>query len=162
MEVRARKEYRVMRTEQNPELAKAVGRIVKLNAQSKDIGFEINEIADAAFEAGHIRGVPNAAAARKVLKRLAKDSIATDVEREEQRLIEEAIDECRAALGLLADTPLGQAAQQRPEPADHQGERRGRGRPKGSRNKPKLATSNGQAMPPPPPLPPDVPDADAA
>jgi hypothetical protein len=140
-----------MRTEQNPKLAQAVERIVKLTARSKEIGFEINEVADAAYEAGLVR-VPNAPAARKVLKRLAKDSIASDVEREEQRLIEETIDECRAALGLLADLPLGQAAQHSVTSPLHKAVngaaggingtggavKRGPGRPPGAKNKPKV------------------------
>jgi hypothetical protein len=143
------------------KLEHIVQRFAALNDEIKAAQDEQKELGQAAFDDRliHVAAVQDA---RKVLKRLAKERDWDEIKRMAQAQLEQALDECRAALGLLADTPLGQAAQQRPEPADHQGEKRGRGRPKGSRNKPKLATSNGQAMPPPPPLPPDVPDADAA
>lgn len=154
-----------MRTDQSPELARAVQRIAKLNSQAKDIGFEIHQIADQVFDKGLVRA-PNHAGARKILKRLAKDSALDELEREELRLIEESIDECRAALGLLADLPLGEAAQfkangkanghaEAPPPA----EKRARGRPRGARNKPKSQAEDWSRPLRVEPEPPDLPDA---
>lgn len=46
----------------------------------------------------------------KVVKQLSKESGWDAVKREEQRQFEEAVDQCRSALGMLADLPLGEAA----------------------------------------------------
>lgn len=124
-------------------LAPVVMRIARLNADIQAAKFEINEIADDAYNNDLVRAA-SVSMARKVVKQLAKESAWDQVQREEQRQLEEAIDECRAALGMLADLPLGQAVQtsvaSRPNGRANGGgepEKRGRGRPKGARNKPK-------------------------
>ncbi|HWE19672.1 MAG TPA: hypothetical protein VG758_21225 [Hyphomicrobiaceae bacterium] len=135
-----------------------VERIKVLNAEIQSAKWTIKEIADAAWDAYGVKG--------KVVKQLAKEAAWDQVQREERRQFEGSLDECRAALGLLADLPLGQAAA-----AAHAGskangsaapEKRGRGRPKGSRNKPKPVDSKpGEWTRPPrddPPVP-DFPDA---
>lgn len=48
-----------------------------------------------------------------VIKQLAKEKNMDECERRGQRQFEETMDQCRAALGLLADTPLGHHAQER-------------------------------------------------
>ena len=139
-----------------------VARIVAINAQVQELKWEAKEIAGAAWNKYGVKA--------KVVKQLAQESAWDEVQREERRQHEESLDQCRAALGLLADTPLGQAATAvhangaangQAEPA-----KRTRGRPPGSKNKPKaadewtrpqLAAAVADA-PPVPDVPPDVPD----
>jgi len=47
----------------------------------------------------------------KAIRKAAKDLNLSDLERQDQRLVEDQLDECRSALGILADTPLGDAAE---------------------------------------------------
>ena len=75
-----------------------------------------------------------------MLKQLAKDQGKDAEERAKQRAYEELLDDCRAALGLLADTPLGEAAAQvAAQGASTNGAAppKKRRRPPGSKNKPK-------------------------
>jgi hypothetical protein len=65
----------------------------------------------------------------KALKQLVAEFRMGAEDRDLIRQREAKLDECRHALGLLADTPLGQAAMTPPATK--------RGRPKGSRNKPR-------------------------
>ena len=44
----------------------------------------------------------------KVLRQLAKETAWTELERLAQRQLEDRLDQCRAALGLLGDTPPGE------------------------------------------------------
>jgi hypothetical protein len=137
-----------------------VARIVAINAQVQELKWEAKEIAGAAWNKYGVKA--------KVVKQLAQESAWDEVQREERRQHEESLDQCRAALGLLADTPLGQAATvvHANGAANGQAAPKKRGRPPGSRNKPKaadewtrpqLAAAVADA-PPVPDVPPDVPD----
>lgn len=115
---------------------------------------ELKELATVASEQ---LGVP-----AKALKQLVLEWGMGAEERALLRQQEHKLDECRLALGLLADTPLGMAAAahealDRMHEAVHtmqQAEpRRARGRPKGSRNKPKEANAAGGHEQAPPPIP---------
>jgi hypothetical protein len=114
-----------------------VARHAELNAQLKEIKFEQKELEDSAWE--------KCGKSAKAIKQLSKESAWDEVRRERQRLLEEEIDAGRAALGMLADTPLGGAELTRMEEervtrgwkADDAPKRRGR--PPGSKNKPKAA-----------------------
>ena len=137
-----------------------VARIVAINAQVQELKWEAKEIAGAAWNKYGVKA--------KVVKQLAQESAWDEVQREERRQHEESLDQCRAALGLLADTPLGQAATvvHANGAVNGQAAPKKRGRPPGSRNKPKaadewtrppLAAAVADA-PPVPDMPPDVPD----
>jgi hypothetical protein len=133
------------------ELTRIVERRKAINAQIQDLKWEAKELGEAAWDKCGVKA--------KVVAQLAKETAWDAVQREERRQFEESLDECRAALGLLADTPLGQAAQAPPVRAvaahanGNGAVKRGPGRPKGSRNKPKLAVVPEAAAPPP-----EVPD----
>jgi uncharacterized protein (UPF0335 family) len=143
------------------KLSSIVERYRVLEDQIKAAKDEQKELAESAKAN---LGVP-----AKALKQAAKEMGWDSVERAAQRQLEDALDACRQALGLLADTPLGQAAQSlakdiRAGKADlkvgdgpwlsetmgnGQAEpKRDRGRPKGSKNKPRGET----------PAPPAIPD----
>jgi hypothetical protein len=173
MEVRSAEEYRTMTPQEKQHLTRIVERHKAINAQIQDLKWEAKELAESAWDKCGVRP--------KVVKQLAKEAAWDNVQREEQRQHEESLDDCRAALGLLAETPLGQAAQQShvPEPAvradgtlngstraanganganGHAETRRGPGRPRGSRNKAKPANRSDRADYAAPPVP-DLPDA---
>jgi hypothetical protein len=146
-----------MTPQEKGHLTRIVERQKAINAQIQELKWEAKDLADSAWDKCGVRP--------KVIRQLAKEAAWDEVQRAAQRQHEESLDACRAALGLLADTPLGQAAmddqQERPQPV-----KRGRGRPPGAKNKPKLATVNGEAPPPVPDVPdvpePYVPEAPAA
>lgn len=110
-----------------------VSRHADLGSQIKTLKFEQKELEDSAWE--------KCGKSAKAIKQLSKESGWDEVKRERQRQLEEEIDQGRAALGLLADTPLGQAEMERM--ADERltkgwkapGDGKKRGRPKGSRNR---------------------------
>jgi hypothetical protein len=120
-------------------LTSDVRRIAEINAKVQALKWHGKEIADAAWDKYGIKA--------KVVRQLAKESAWDAVQREERRQLEESLDECRAALGMLADLPLGEAAQHsvtNPLLKATNGNgaaKRSRGRPKGSRNKRKLVES---------------------
>jgi len=144
-----------MLAEEKSKLSKIVNRAVEINAKVQALKWELKELADSAWKACGVKA--------KTIKQLAKEAAWDDVQRDEQRLLEEKLDECRLALGMLKDLPLGQAAAEaagrerlggedtgdQSTGADGTGgvttsdgqaqatERRGRGRPKGSKNRPK-------------------------
>ena len=137
-------------TNQRKSLKDHVDRIAVLNAEIQDARWEIKEVADAAFGKGLI-STDSAAEARKVVKQLAKDQARDTKERAKQRAYEELLDNCRASLGLLADTPLGEAAAQvAAQGASTNGAAppKKRGRPPGSKNKPKAAADGEWVRPP--------------
>lgn len=119
-----------------PALKYIVTRHAELNARAKEIKFEQKELEDSAWE--------KCGKSPKAIKQLSKESAWDEVRRERQRLLEEEIDAGRVSLGMLAGTPLGEA-----EMARMQEERQGsvvpirapgkRGRPPGSKNRPKAA-----------------------
>lgn len=78
-------------------------RVAALERQKKEIADDIKAICDNCKDTTGTRP--------KVLKQLAKEINWTEIERMDQWMLEEELDECRSALGLLADTPLGEAAQ---------------------------------------------------
>lgn len=82
-----------------------VSRVADLEMQKKEIGEEIQELCKQAKD--------DLGRSAKVIKQLAKEKNWNEIERMEQRLLEDELDECRGALGLLADTPLGEHAQAR-------------------------------------------------
>lgn len=110
-----------------------VTRHSELNAQIKAAKFEQKELEESAWE--------KCGKSAKAIKQLSKESAWDEVRRERQRLLEEEIDAGRAALGMLASTPLGEAEMARME-EERQGSVQApvrRGRPPGSKNKPKAA-----------------------
>jgi hypothetical protein len=151
-------------------LTEIVSDVKALNAKIHELKREAKERADEAWDACGVK--------TKVVYQLAREAAWDDVKRTEQRQYEEALDECRAALGLLADTPLGEAAQTGFSPSEPlirkdgsvkpgmnaDGTPRKRGRPPGSKNKPKLVggTDSQAPLDPPPPPVPDIPDVPAA
>jgi hypothetical protein len=94
------------------KLVHIVERVARLNADIKAARFEQKELCDSAWEQCEVKP--------KVIKQLARESAWNEVERHAQKQHEEAMDECRLALGLLADTPLGQAELQRTEAQEPQ------------------------------------------
>lgn len=94
-----------MNTEDKKKLDHIVGRVAELEAQKKDIGEEIKELCEEAKD--KLGRNP------KVIKQLAKEKNWNETERMAQRQLEEELDDCRNALGMLADLPLGENAQER-------------------------------------------------
>jgi hypothetical protein len=160
-----------MTPQEKQHLTRIVERQKAINAEVQALKWEAKELAESAWDKCGVRP--------KTIKQLAKEAAWDEVQREEQRQHEESLDECRAALGLLASTPLGQAAQQShvTDPAirangtlngnvaanghvqdEPRAARRGPGRPRGSRNKAKPANRNDKADYAAPPVP-DLPDA---
>jgi hypothetical protein len=147
-----------MTPQEKQHLTRIIERHKAINAEVQALKWEAKELAESAWDKCGVRP--------KVVKQLAKEAAWDVVQREEQRQHEESLDACRAALGLLADTPLGQAAQadhvtreaEAPANGSSNGTRRGPGRPKGSRNKPKAHDVANYAAPPVPDVP-DVPEA---
>lgn len=161
------------------KLRHIVGETARLDDEIADLREEQKELAAAAKLIG---------IAPKVVKQLAKESRMDDLQRRAQIALEHSLDQCRADLGMLVGTPLGDAAEelaqgirggevdmrvgdgpwlsetmQRDADAVNGAPRRGRGRPKGAKNKPKEAGSKA----PPSPMdpftagspPPDIPEA---
>lgn len=85
-------------------LAPIVERHAKLNAEIQAKKWEQKELEESAWEKAGVDA--------KCVKQLSKESAWDDVKREKQRQFEEKMDHCRVALGMLLDTPLGQAAEQ--------------------------------------------------
>jgi hypothetical protein len=145
-----------MTPDQHTKLRHIVDRYVTLNDQIKSAKDEQKELADAAK--GELGIEP------KVTKQLAKETAWNELERAAQLGLERQLDECRLALGLLDGTPLGEAAVgaaalgggwhhsadgTRSDDGHGVAEpKRGRGRPKGSRNRPKVRDEFETAAPP--------------
>ena len=91
-----------MNTEDRKRLDYIVGELARLDGERKDLAEQMKELIDAAYD--------DLGVSRKVVKRLAKERGWTSLEREEQKMLEEELDMMRSALGMLADTPLGEAA----------------------------------------------------
>lgn len=160
-----------MNNTERDHLTRIVERLKAINADVQSLKWEAKELADSAWEKAGVRP--------KVVKQLAKESAWDQVQREAQRQHEEALDTCRAALGLLADLPLGEAAQVPYSPTDPlirkdgtvkpgmnaDGTPRRRGRPPGAKNKPKVVGGTDSQAPldqPPVPDVPAVPEVAAA
>jgi len=149
-----------MTPQEKQHLTRIVNDYARMNAEIQALKWDQKELAESAWDKAGVK--PN------VVKQLAKESAWDNVRREEQRQLEESLDECRAALGMLADLPLGQAATQprasgRAAANGHANgaangkvdAKRGPGRPRGSRNKRK----SDDWSRPPQAEPPDLPDA---
>ena len=107
-----------MNTEDKKKLEHIVERVAELERQKKELGEEVKELCD---EAKGKLGV-----SVKATKQLAKEKNMDEIERLGQRLLEEEIDNCRAALGMIADLPLGMSATARLEEGGKtQGKKRG-------------------------------------
>jgi hypothetical protein len=147
-----------MTPQEKQHLTRIVERTKAINAQVQELKWEAKELADSAWDKCGVKP--------KVVKQLAKEAAWDQVQREERRQFEESLDQCRTALGLLADLPLGQAATAAHANGHANGAngtaeaKRGPGRPRGSRNKPKPRNqSDDWSRTPPPADPPDLPDA---
>ncbi len=91
-----------MNAEQKEKLTYIVETVASYEREKKEINERIKEICAEAEEKHQLHP--------KTVKRLAKEHNMDEAEREEQRVIEHQIEECRLALGWLADTPLGASA----------------------------------------------------
>jgi uncharacterized protein (UPF0335 family) len=87
------------------KLSAIVERVAQLQASKKTYDEEIKELCEEAKEKLGVQA--------KVVKQLAKETNWNEIERMAQRQLEEELDSCRNALGLLADLPLGEHAQER-------------------------------------------------
>jgi uncharacterized protein (UPF0335 family) len=91
-----------MTNDETKSLTYIVNRVAELNKAKQEADWEIKELADSAWE--------KCGVAAKVVKQLAKEQAWDAVKREERKQFEESLDECRAKLGMLLDTPLGESA----------------------------------------------------
>jgi uncharacterized protein (UPF0335 family) len=91
---------RVMDSATKKKLKPIVERIAQLMKEKNDLDDEIKELVEEAQEKCDVQP--------KVTRQLAKETNWNEVDRTRQRLLEEELDDARTALGLLADTPLGQ------------------------------------------------------
>lgn len=96
-----------MNSDEKRKLDHIVNRVAELEAKKKEIAEEIKELCDDAKD--------KLGRSPKVIKQLAKEKNWDEIERMAQRELEEELDDCRSALGLLADLPLGEHAQRRQE-----------------------------------------------
>lgn len=97
--------YRRVSAMNNNEIAKLkpiVARIQHLNGEMKAARFEIKELADLSWDACGVSA--------KAVKQMAKEASWDAIARERQKQLEEEVDQCRNALGMLSDLPLGEAA----------------------------------------------------
>lgn len=102
-----------------------VERHAQLAKEIKGLKFEQKELEDSAPE--------QCGVSAKTVKQLSKESNWSDVEREKQRQREEELDAARAALGMLADTPLGEAEMRRAEENLQQSKTPAKGKKKGGK-----------------------------
>lgn len=95
---------RVITQDEKKKLKSFIDRISRLKVQKKDLDDEINELtADAADKMG-LR--------KSTIKALAKRNRMSEIERQEADLLQEELEQCQHALGMLAGTPLGDAAEE--------------------------------------------------
>lgn len=91
-----------MNQEDRKKLAAATAQVAKLLNDKKEIDDDIAEIVATTAENLGIR--------KGNIRKAAKELNMDDLERADRRLQEEEMDQIRSALGILADTPLGDAA----------------------------------------------------
>jgi len=94
-----------MTRDEEKKLGHIVDRCVVLQAQIDQAKEEQKELGDAAWDKCGVKP--------KVIKQMVKEKGWSETQRMEQRLLEESLDQCRKALGLLADLPLGEHAVER-------------------------------------------------
>jgi hypothetical protein len=92
-----------LNTDEKKKLSSIVDEVAGMLSGIKDTQEQIKELCVAAAEKCNVQA--------KVVKHLAKEKNFNEEERLKQRQYEEEVDSCRVALGLLADTPLGEHAQ---------------------------------------------------
>lgn len=94
-----------MTKDETKKLEHIVDRSYLLQTQIDERKEEQKELAEAAWEKCGVKP--------KVIKQLVKEKGWDEIKRTAQRLLEESLDECRTALGMLADLPLGEHAVER-------------------------------------------------
>lgn len=91
-----------MNKDEKKHLDSATERIATLFREKKEIDDEIAEIvAECAEKTGLRKGN---------IRKAARERNMDELGRADKRLVEEELDQIRSALGILADTPLGEAA----------------------------------------------------
>lgn len=93
---------------QKKALDEAITKLARLEDEKKMLADDIKELTAGTVDSFREHGVT-----AKVVKQLVKERGYDEIERMAQRQAEETLDQCRHALGLLADLPLGEHAQQR-------------------------------------------------
>lgn len=91
-----------MDSDARKRLEPIVERLAEIREEKKQLSEEEKELIDAAQVDCNVQP--------KVTRQLAKEKGWNDVERMRQKQLEEELDDARVALGLLADTPLGEHA----------------------------------------------------
>lgn len=94
-----------MTRDEEKKLEHIVDRCVLLKGEIDERKEEIKELEESAWEKCAVRP--------KAIKQLVKEKGWDEVQRMEQRQHEESLDQCRKALGMLADLPLGEHAVER-------------------------------------------------
>lgn len=103
-----------------------IDRIVALEEEKREIALSIRDVYKEVKDAGYLKG-----SIRMVVKR----KLETDEERASREAIESEAEQIMVSLGMLRDTPLGEAAVQAAEERDSQRQRRrGPGRPRKDAN----------------------------
>lgn len=96
-----------MNKDEEKKLEHIVDRCRLLQDEMDERKEEIKELCESAWEKCEVKP--------KVIKQLVKEKGWNEVDRMAQRQLEESLDQCRKALGLLADLPLGEHAIARQE-----------------------------------------------
>lgn len=91
-----------MTEDEKKKLNDVVNQVAELLEQKAQIDDDIAEIVADAAEKLQLR--------KGNIRKAAKEMLLTETDRADKRLIEEELDQIRNALGILADTPLGEAA----------------------------------------------------
>lgn len=94
-----------MTKEETKKLKYIVGRMDELRDKIDELKAEQKELAESAWKQCAVKA--------KVVKQLLKETRMDIVKRKARQLEEESLDQCRNALGMLADLPLGEHAQER-------------------------------------------------
>lgn len=92
-----------MNKDEKKQLDSYTERIAKLFNDRKEIDDEIAELTAEAAEKLNLR--------KGNIRKAAKERNMDELERADRRQVEEELDQIRSALGILADTPLGEAAE---------------------------------------------------
>jgi uncharacterized protein (UPF0335 family) len=85
----------------NSDLERFVERVQDLEAERRSISHDINDVLTEAADAGHNK---------KAVRAIVKLRLETMEQKAQRVALEDAIDDMKARLGMLADTPLGGAA----------------------------------------------------
>lgn len=94
-----------MNKDDKKKLSAYAERVARLLTDKKEIDKEINEVLAEAAEKLQLQ--------KGNIRKAAKELNLDAAERADKRAAEEEMEQIRHALGLLADTPLGQAAQEK-------------------------------------------------